>query len=420
MAGTGQDSEYQDLGVQSAASPADQPAELQQAGESSQRPETAQLQEAGDIRRQPESNQPEAGKPTRAQKRQEFKKNKKNGGRTSEELGDEELAEELHPAQRSNDMTVALRAALQTFVHYMPTLRPRQPEHHVLTPSAVPFLDGQASENQHESSWPIDRDYQPPALDVHDNKWREQCVNVLNQETAERKKEMSEMTSKHEKDMTDMWNKMFLFSIVCGIFIVGLLYSTMTLSSTIHNHGDTIGGQSNQIENLKDTLATKHDVNSIESQVSNLHAEAEKIVEQETTIHDINNQIKAMQLDLQKLKDYRALDNHIAESKHITDWVHNAESSLRTASNNAHQALQLAQETSSRVKGVCFVKSKSEPCPANASSVVLWHWYYPDSYDPWCGGRDTGYEDTSDEAAGECSEDSNGHFRGRLFGCCHL
>jgi len=92
----------------------------------------------------------------------------------------------------------------------------------------------------------------------------------------------------------------------------------------------------------------------------------------------------------------------------------------KAASEQLQTQLSNIQHESSRqseaLAGICFVKGISDDCPLGSSKVSLWHWYYPDGYDPWCGGN--GADFTENAADGTCHQDAAGHLVNKMFGCC--
>jgi len=112
----------------------------------------------------------------------------------------------------------------------------------------------------------------------------------------------------------------------------------------------------------------------------------------------------------------------LQKDRPVVEWLRSAKHALEA---KVSQAVAMAEDASARQQGTCIIKRRSHKCPPNTEEKRLWHWYYPDPYDPWCGGSqgaDTpgAAKLTADLADGECVQDDNGHWVNEMKGCCQV
>jgi len=111
--------------------------------------------------------------------------------------------------------------------------------------------------------------------------------------------------------------------------------------------------------------------------------------------------------------------NHTLTSLATKDAVMQAKASildltgqLDVAASTANTALTAAHKGAQSMKSVCFMKLVGADCPLGTSKYTLWHWYLPESNDPWCG---FGTENSGD---GVCTRDWADNQYNKMFGCC--
>lgn len=97
------------------------------------------------------------------------------------------------------------------------------------------------------------------------------------------------------------------------------------------------------------------------------------------------------------------------------DQVQAIAKQLDAVASTASVAQAHAEKGLRSMTSICFVKLAGKPCPEGASEQKLWHWYFPQSYDPWCSNPEGVERESAD---GRCQNDRAGHLLNWMLGCC--
>jgi len=212
---------------------------------------------------------------------------------------------------------------------------------------------------------------------------------------------------------TDVKSMSFWFAMFLLIYFI-VTFAITLYGYTLHRtNASSIASLDERVSTLDQVFASRDDSKQMDAEILQLKMSLSKLqgtlssyVKEEDLIS--NNEVQ------QSLKDELA---QLQQTLHkLLPEVSAVKSKTDDVNKTTSQALLTASQALQAITGVCFPKSKQHGCPHGSSEVVLWHWYRPNDWDPFCGGA--GHDVTEDAVDGSCHEDSSGNLETKMLGCC--